>query len=184
MNTQGHSSMTKSRQYPLPDSWQALEHRSPERADILAALHEHRAEMLRYYAMVPLPSDGLRGITRVGALLTLWSRWDYMRGACPNCQGEALAHHLTGAMNIGTVAGCCISCGTAVHRCIGGMGHIERGRLFLRDTPYKLPFLPSFPGGWRMAGKAIALIAVLQELGAHGLPDRHAFIWAPELKPS
>lgn len=156
---------------PPPEPWRLVRGRSREWARLLRALLEHRSQLLKWYPFVPVPTLGTAGTTPLAPVLMVWSRWGYAHGACPRCGAPALATFFGGALARGSVTGYCTGCARMVTRFVGGLGRVVSGcnRATAR-TPYHIPF-GSFPGGWQMGGEPIALVAVLQELGAQELPD-------------
>jgi hypothetical protein len=103
----------------------------------------------------------------MGALILLWQRWPLLRGGCPECKAPALGTSFGGHLSAGSIGGICIGCALVVSRWIAGIGRIWKGvQPILRDTPFYLR------SGWGVGsnGPPVALIAVLQELGATDLP--------------
>jgi hypothetical protein len=72
-----------------------------------------------------------------------------------------------GFLSAGSIGGICLGCDLVVSRWIGGIGRIISGvRPALKNTPFYLR------SGWGVGlnGAPVALVAVLQELGASDLP--------------
>jgi len=108
-------------------------------------------------------------------MVLLWSRWDYTRGACPECHGEGIGFTFAGGLSLAYVTGVCLSCGLVVHRTAHGLGAVVSGiRQALQGTPY-----PVSGSQTRAHSPPVALIAVLAELGETGLPDPRAPGLAP-----
>lgn len=159
---------------PPPEPWHVADRRSPALALLAGALYRHRQELLRLYPTVVLPTPPANAPTPLAALLLLWQNWDHAKGACPACWGPAVATSFSGVLSAGSVEGFCTECGMPVARFIGGIGRVRRGCCdATAGTPWEIK-ITMVPGAWRLAGDPLILIAILQEIGASGLPDTAA----------
>lgn len=159
---------------PPPEPWRVADRRAPALARLVGALYRHREDLIRTYPNVVLPTDPANTPTPLAALLLLWTNWDYGTGDCPACHGPAVATSFSGVLSAGSVGGFCTECGMPVARFVGGIGRIRSGcREATAGTPWDIR-ITMVPGGWHLAGDPLVLIAVLQEVGASGLPDSAA----------
>lgn len=159
---------------PPPEPWRVASSRSPALARLAGALYRHRETLMRVYPNVVLPTPPVNAPTPLAALLLLWENWDYAKGACPACRSPAVATSFTGVLSAGSVGGFCTDCGMPVARFIGGIGRVRSGcRSATAGTPWEIR-ITMVPGAWRLAGDPLILIAILQEIGASGLPDTAA----------
>jgi hypothetical protein len=159
---------------PPPEPWRVGDRRSPALACLVGALYRYREDLIRIYPNVVLPTDPGNTPTPLAALLLLWANWDYGRGLCPACRSAAVVTSFSGVLSAGSVGGFCTECGMPVARFIGGIGRVRTGcREATAGTPWAIR-ITATPGGWRLAGDPQVLIAVLQEVGASGLPDTAA----------
>ena len=175
--------------------WQAHAQRDAGLSKLLRALYRNRRDVLAFYPRVPLADESTGGSTPVAALLLLWERWDYLRGACPACGSMALGMSFGGLLTVGAVTGCCLGCARFVTRHIGGVGPILSSvNEGLQDTPYRLTLAarPAPPGngeityggwGWALPPRLAALEAVLQELGAFDAPATPTPVPSPLRNP-
>jgi hypothetical protein len=168
--------------YPPPQPWESAGGHNPDLAQLLAATWRQRSRLAAWYPWVPVtaatvasPFTGGWGAFRVGAMVLLWSRWDYTRGACPECRGEGIGFTFAGGLSLAYVTGVCLSCGLVVHRTAHRLGAVVSGiRQALQGTPY-----PVSGSQTRAHSPPVALIASLAELGETGLPDPRATGLAP-----
>lgn len=163
---------------PPPEPWRVADRRSPALARLVGALYRHREQLIRMYPNVVLPTDVENTPTPLAALLLLWANWDYAKGLCPACRSPAVATSFSGVLSAGSVGGFCTECGMPVARFIGGIGRVQRGcGDATAGTPWEIR-ITTIPGSWRLAGDPRTLIAILQEVGATGLPDTAAVMAA------
>ena len=163
---------------PPPEPWRVADRRSPALARLVGALYRHRDDLIRMYPNVVLPTAPGNMPTPLAALLLLWANWDYAKGFCPACHSPAVATSFSGVLSAGSVGGFCTECGMPLARFIGGIGRIHTGcREATAGTSWGIRITMA-PGAWRLAGDPQTLIAILQEVGATGLPDPAAVMAA------
>lgn len=160
---------------PRPTPWRRLGRRNPDLARLFDAAYRNRRRLAAWYPWVPAPPARVGGLGcrndscyPVGALILLWKGWGYFRGPCPECGGPGLGFSAAGGLSTGRVVGVCRRCETLLERFVWGIGSIMSGiRPLLEDTPFVLGGPPERTRDWA----PVALVAVLQELGATDLPD-------------
>ena len=159
---------------PPPKPWETTGYRNLDVARLMRATFRQRRRLAEYYPWVPVsisrigsPYCSSVAPYPVGALVRLWNGWNYLRGRCPECSGPVVGYSFAGGLSAGHVNGVCRRCALVVSRWIPGIGAIMAGiRPILANTPFSLTG-GSVPMPDR---KPVALIAVLQELGATDLP--------------
>jgi hypothetical protein len=161
-----------------PPPWEAHPSQRPshdrDMAMLTRATWEHRARLLREGPWTPFPQNDCtfffgpdRRPLPVGALITLWDRWDAMTGDCPECGGAALGISFGGGLSVGGIRGCCPRCARSTRRMVEGLARI-RGCIpaALRGTPYVV-----HQGLHGRGGPARPLVALLRSFGAEELPS-------------
>jgi hypothetical protein len=143
-------------------------------AMITRATWEHRVRLLREAPWTPFPQNDCtfsfgpdRRPLPVGALITLWDRWDAMTGDCPECGEAALGVSFGAGLGTGGIRGCCPRCARSTRRTVKGDAHI-RGCIpaALRDTPYVV-----HQGLQARRGPARPLVTLLRSWGVGDLPS-------------
>src|SRR2546430_3384377 len=97
-----------------PPSWRAHARHDADLSRLLGALSRRRRDVLVCYPRVPLADEATGTTTPLAALLLLWERWEYLRGACPACGSVALGVSFGGLLSVGSVTGCCLGCARLV----------------------------------------------------------------------
>ena len=166
---------------PQP-SWESSGGRNAYLARLFDAAWRRRHRLAAWYPWVPVaparvcsPFTGANGPYPAGALVLLWTYWDFFRGDCPACGGEALGIGFPGSLSHGNVSGICRSCAMVLRRPMRGVGPFMSAiRPVLAGTPFSVN-----ASGLRMGWEPVALVAVLAELGESGLPDPRSSWFSP-----
>jgi hypothetical protein len=124
-----------------PPPWEAHPSQRPshdrDMAMLTGATWEHRDRLLREAPWTPFPQNDCtftfgpdRRPLPVGALITLWDRWDAMTGDCPECGAPALGVSFGAGLSVGGIRGCCPRCARSTRRMVEGCPHprLHRGR--------------------------------------------------------
>lgn len=148
--------------------WEPIARRKPSLARILREVIRLREPLADHYPNILIPA--IPEPTRLGAIMLVWSWWEDARSPCAACGAIALMVSWGGMLSIGHMTGVCLGCQHVVTRYIGGMAiGLAAVHRALDGSGYKMPM--QFGPGWSLGGRAVALVAVLQELGATGLPN-------------
>ncbi len=108
--------------YPIhPPPWENCRGRNPDLARLFDAAWRQRRRLAAWYPWVPVtqarvasPFTGGNGPYPAGALVLLWSGWDFLRRTCPECGCEGLCFAFAGNLSAGNVTGICRSGATVL----------------------------------------------------------------------